>query len=189
MSRLRSYQFKIMMMAVIPLLVLFVFINGIYFFAIDEIAVREKKHEISSTLDSYQHSLEVFFEEIQHKTEPLTPEETAIFQKHPQVGYFILKEIDRLKRVAEIVLEHHEWVNGQGYPRGISGDDIKIEAKILAICESYDAQSQSRPYRPVPLTYAQAKASMMAQRGIRFDADLLDLFFTLLEQGTQKGRS
>jgi putative nucleotidyltransferase with HDIG domain len=127
--------------------------------------------------------------EILNKTEPLTADEALIFQKHPQVGYFILKEIDRLKRVAEIVLEHHEWVNGQGYPRGVSGDDLKLESKILAICESYDAQSQSRPYRTVPLTYDQAKASMMAQRGTRFDPDLLDLFFSLLDQGTKKDRS
>lgn len=127
-------------------------------------------------------------QEIINKTTPLSPEELVLFEKHPQAGYFILKEIDRLKRVAEIVLEHHEWVNGQGYPRGITGSEMKLESKILAICESYDAQTQPRPYRIVPLTYDQAKASMMAQRGTRFDAELLDLFFTLLEtQRMEKG--
>lgn len=119
-------------------------------------------------------------QDIINKTTPLSPEELALFEKHPQVGYFILKEIDRLKRVAEIVLEHHEWVNGKGYPRGINGSEMKLESKILAICESYDAQTQPRPYRIVPLTFEQAKASMLAQRGTRFDGELLDLFFTLL---------
>ena len=127
-------------------------------------------------------------QEILDKKIPLSPEEELIFQKHPQVGYFILKEIDRLKRVAEIVLEHHEWVNGQGYPRGVSGHNLKLESKILAICESYDAQTQPRVYRPVPLTFAQAKASMMAQRGTRFEPELLDLFFQLIEQ-PQKGHA
>lgn len=127
-------------------------------------------------------------QDIINKTNPLSPEELALFEKHPQVGYFILKEIDRLKRVAEIVLEHHEWINGKGYPRGINGSEMKLESKILAICESYDAQTQPRPYRIVPLTYEQAKASMMAQRGTRFDEGLLDLFFNLIEsKKSEKG--
>lgn len=65
---------------------------------------------------------------------------------------------------------------------------MKLESKILAICESYDAQTQPRVYRPVPLTLAQAKASMMAQRGTRFEPELLDLFFQLIEQ-PQKGHA
>ena len=126
--------------------------------------------------------------DIINKTIPLSPEEQVLFEKHPQVGYFILKEIDRLKRVAEIVLDHHEWINGKGYPRGINGSEMKLESKILAICESFDAQTQPRPYRIVPLTYEQAKASMMAQKGTRFDGDLLDLFFSLIEsKQSEKG--
>jgi PAS domain S-box-containing protein/putative nucleotidyltransferase with HDIG domain len=78
----------------------------------------------------------------------LTEQEAALMRTHAEEGCKLLAEIDFGAPVAEIVLEHHERIDGTGYPRAIKGDDILIEARVLAIADSVEAMCSARPYRP-----------------------------------------
>ncbi|MFC1938873.1 HD domain-containing phosphohydrolase [Chloroflexota bacterium] len=78
----------------------------------------------------------------------LSEVEFAMIKTHPLVGYEILKTIDLPWPIAQIVYQHHERMNGSGYPRGISGEDIIVEARILAVADVVEAISSHRPYRP-----------------------------------------
>ena len=81
------------------------------------------------------------------KPSALTEQETALMRTHVEEGCKLLAEIDFGAPVAEILFEHHERVDGSGYPRGLKGDDIRIEARILAIADTVEAMCSSRPYR------------------------------------------
>jgi len=84
-----------------------------------------------------------------HKPGPLTAEEWGIMKQHPQVGYDILSAggDPALDRAALISLHHHEAFNGSGYPHGASGNDIPLDARVVAVCDIYDALREDRPYR------------------------------------------
>jgi len=86
--------------------------------------------------------------EILSKPSKLTDIEFSLIKDHSQVGYDILKSINFSHPIAEIVLQHHERLNGSGYPRGLNGDEIFIEAKIMAVADVVEAMSSHRPYRP-----------------------------------------
>lgn len=86
--------------------------------------------------------------EILSKPGKLTEHEMALIRTHPQVGYEILKNVDFPWPVAEIVWQHHERLDGSGYPRGLQGPDIILEARILAVADVVEAISSHRPYRP-----------------------------------------
>lgn len=74
--------------------------------------------------------------------------EFNIIKTHPQVGYDILKSIEFPWPVGEFVLQHHERMDGSGYPAGLKGEDIHMEARILAVADVMEAMSTHRPYRP-----------------------------------------
>lgn len=84
---------------------------------------------------------------ILRKPDQLTPEEFEQVQRHPDIGYQILKPLKRLQQILPGVRSHHEAVNGRGYPQGLKGDEIPLMARILAVADSYDAMSSDRPYR------------------------------------------
>jgi HD-GYP domain-containing protein (c-di-GMP phosphodiesterase class II) len=84
--------------------------------------------------------------EILSKQEPLTPEEFNIIKRHSQVGHDVLKNIFPWS-IAKIVLQHHERINGSGYPLGLKGENILLEAKILSVADVVDAMTFKRPYR------------------------------------------
>jgi HD-GYP domain-containing protein (c-di-GMP phosphodiesterase class II) len=73
--------------------------------------------------------------------------EMTLMKTHPRAGYDILKTIDFPWPVADIVLQHHERLDGSGYPQGLSGDEISVEARILAVADVIEAISSHRPYR------------------------------------------
>jgi len=77
----------------------------------------------------------------------LRPTEFALIKDHPQLGYDIISTVDFLKPVAEIVLQHHERLDGGGYPQGLKGDQIQLEARIIAVADVVEAMSSHRPYR------------------------------------------
>jgi PAS domain S-box-containing protein/putative nucleotidyltransferase with HDIG domain len=85
--------------------------------------------------------------EILSKPTTLSEVEFSIIETHPQVGYDILKGIDFPWPIAEIVLKHHERVNGSGYPQGLTGDEIPLEAKILCVADVVETMASHRPYR------------------------------------------
>lgn len=86
--------------------------------------------------------------EFLNKAGKLSDIEFSIIKQHPLVGHEILSPIDFSWPLSRFVLEHHERLDGSGYPYGLSGDDISIEAKILAVADTVDAMTSNRPYRP-----------------------------------------
>jgi putative nucleotidyltransferase with HDIG domain len=86
--------------------------------------------------------------EILSKPGALTPIELAFIREHPQTAYDILADVPFLGPVAEIVLQHHERLDGSGYPRALKGDQILREARILAVADVVEAMASHRPYRP-----------------------------------------
>ena len=119
--------------------------------------------------------------EILSKPGQLTELEHTLIQDHPQVGYEILKEIEFPWPVAQIVLQHHERIDGSGYPAGLSGDDIIIEAKTLAVADVVEAMASHRPYRPT-LGRDMAIEEISQNRGVLYDADVVDACLKLLQE-------
>ena len=109
--------------------------------------------------------------------------EWEFMKQHAATGHEILKDIDFPWPVAEIVLAHHERLDGSGYPRNLSGVDIGIEARILAVADVLDAMASNRPYRPA-LGVAAALAELASHRGTGFDADAVDATHAVIAAGT-----
>ena len=118
--------------------------------------------------------------EILRKEEKLTNKEYQIIKRHPEIGYEILRNVPYLKDIAKIVLEHHEWVDGSGYPDGLEGDSIHGMAKILCVADAYDAMTSERPYRKKPLSIEEAIEELKGNKGIQFDPDVIDVFLKIL---------
>ncbi len=119
--------------------------------------------------------------EILSKPGQLTEIEHILIKDHPQVGYEILKEIEFPWPVAQIVLQHHERIDGSGYPVGLTGDDIIIEAKTLAVADVVEAMASHRPYRPT-LGRDMAIEEISQNRGVLYDADVVDACMKLLQE-------
>ena len=107
----------------------------------------------------------------------LDEHELWVMQSHCQAGYEILAGSSSpvLQLAAEVALTHHEWFDGCGYPRGLSGSDIPLAGRIAAIADVFDALTSERPYR-APLAPSAAVELMARERGTHFDPELLDLF-------------
>ena len=110
----------------------------------------------------------------------LDEEEFAIIMKHPQVGYDILKEIEFPWPIAKIVLQHHEKIDGSGYPQGLSGEEILIEAKILCVSDVVEAMASHRPYRP-SLGIPKALEELNRKKGELYDPEVVRLCLKLFE--------
>ena len=119
--------------------------------------------------------------EILSKPGQLSEIEHTLIKDHPQVGYEILKEIEFPWPVAQIVLQHHERIDGSGYPVGLSGDDIMIEAKTLAVADVVEAMASHRPYRPT-LGRDMALEEISQNKGVLYDPDVVDACMKLLQE-------
>jgi len=120
-------------------------------------------------------------DEIMAKKGRLTAEEWKIVKEIPEVGYRIAESSTKLKPIAESILSHHEWYNGQGYPRGIKGEEIPVLSRISFLVTSYDAMTSDRPYRN-KMTSSEAKKEIKKYSGVQFDPKVVDAFFELLEE-------
>jgi diguanylate cyclase (GGDEF)-like protein/PAS domain S-box-containing protein len=114
------------------------------------------------------------------KKGPLTSEEWTEMKRHCEIGYRIAIAASDLIPIADWVLKHHEWWNGQGYPLGIKGEEIPIECRLLAIAEAYEALTSVRPYRS-EFPHAKAVAELLSYSGTQFDPKLLEKFVEMLE--------
>ncbi|HBG18450.1 MAG TPA: histidine kinase, partial [Desulfobulbaceae bacterium] len=103
----------------------------------------------------------------------LSHEERAVVRCHPTVGFEILKTIHFPWPVAEIVHQHHEHLDGSGYPQGLTDEEILLEAKILTVADVVEAMSSHRPYRP-SLGIERALDEIRSGRGIRYHAPCVD---------------
>jgi len=119
--------------------------------------------------------------EILTKNSRLTKSEFNIIKCHSRIGYRILKTIEFPWPIAQIVFQHHERINGSGYPQGLSGKNILIEAKILAVADVVEAMSSHRPYRP-PLGIDKALEEISQNRGILYDPEIVDTCSKLFKE-------
>ena len=85
--------------------------------------------------------------EILSKPTKLTVLEFSLIKEHPRIGYEMLKNVESPWPLAQIVYQHHERINGSGYPRNLKGDDILMEARIMAVADVVEAMASHRPYR------------------------------------------
>lgn len=111
--------------------------------------------------------------EILTKPGDLTEFELALVREHARIGHDILSELPFDWPIAEIVTQHHEALDGSGYPYGLRGGDILLEARIIAVADIVDAMSADRPYRTAPRPQA-ALATIRHFRGIKYDAAVVD---------------
>ncbi len=119
--------------------------------------------------------------EILSKPGHLNEMEFALIQAHPTTGFDILAEVDFGRPVAEMVLEHHERLDGSGYPRGLKGEEILAEARILAVADVVEAMSSHRPYRAA-LGMDVALAEVREHARVTFDADVVASCVRLIEE-------
>jgi len=120
-------------------------------------------------------------EGILSKPSPLEDDEWRIVRKHPDVGADIVAQLSFHPTARNIILHHHEWFEGNGYPGGIGGNRIPLGARILAVADAFEAMTSDRPYRPA-LSYQAAVAELKAGRGTQFDPMIVDTFLTILEE-------
>jgi len=118
--------------------------------------------------------------EILVKPGRLTDMEMSLIKMHPQAGYEILKGIDFPWPVAQATLQHHERMDGSGYPQGLRGDEIIQEARILAVADVVDAMTHHRPYRPA-FSLQNAMQEIKEGRGSVYDSQVVDACLEVLE--------
>ncbi|MEW6657101.1 MAG: HD domain-containing phosphohydrolase [Thermodesulfobacteriota bacterium] len=122
--------------------------------------------------------------EILTKPAKLNELELSMIRLHPQAGYEILSKVDFPWPLAQIVLQHHERINGSGYPQGLAGADILLEAKIIGVADVVDAMCSHRPYRPAP-GIDQALAEIRRHKGILYDTQVVDACLQHLGEESQ----
>ncbi len=134
---------------------------------------------VASTL----HDLGKVYEpaEILSKPDLLTDIEFLMMKVHPDIGYDILKNIEFPWPVAKIVRQHHERLDGSGYPDGLTGDKILLEARILAVADVVEAMGSHRPYRP-SRGIKKALEEISTNKGILYDADVVDVCLKLFKE-------
>ncbi len=118
-------------------------------------------------------------EEIITNGRKLTEKEWAIIRKHPEIGYNICQSNPQLVHIAEGVLGHHEWWNGDGYPHGLKGDSIPITSRIISIVDAYDVMIGGRTYKKA-FTQKEAIKELKRCSGTQFDPKIVDIFINIV---------
>ncbi|MBN1473490.1 MAG: HD domain-containing protein, partial [Syntrophaceae bacterium] len=107
--------------------------------------------------------------------------EFELIKTHPQAGFDIIKDIDFPWPIADIILQHHERIDGSGYPQGLSGKDILVEARILAVADVVEAMASYRPYRP-GLGLDKALEEIAQNKNILYDAKAVEACLKLFKE-------
>jgi HD-GYP domain-containing protein (c-di-GMP phosphodiesterase class II) len=107
---------------------------------------------------------------------------------HPQASYEILKPIDFPWPVADSVLQHHERLDGSGYPNGITGDQMRFESKILAVADVVQAMLTERPYHP-PFTIVDVLEELETHKGVLYDASVVETYGKLVAHGGHRSHN
>jgi HD-GYP domain-containing protein (c-di-GMP phosphodiesterase class II) len=118
---------------------------------------------------------------ILNKPGPLSEHELAIIQMHPCTAYEILKDIQFPWPIAETIYQHHERLDGSGYPRQLKGDQILLEARILAVADVVESIASFRPYRP-ELGLTAALDEIESNKGILYDASVVEACIALIKR-------
>jgi putative nucleotidyltransferase with HDIG domain len=117
---------------------------------------------------------------ILNKPGSLTAEERRLVERHPEIGRQILEPIQAAAALLPLVEHHHENWDGTGYPAGLKGEEIPLEARIAKVADTFDAVTSNRPYRHAPLSTSEALALLEEGRGRLFDPRISDLFLSLM---------
>lgn len=120
-------------------------------------------------------------DKILNKPGYLNEQEWAEMRKHPEIGYRIVMSAPELKSIAEYILAHHERWDGEGYPRGLRGEEIPLLSRILAVADSYDAMTKDRVYRRA-ISKEDALKEIGRNAGKQFDPAIAELFIKLAER-------
>ena len=123
--------------------------------------------------------------EILSKPGKLDDEELALIRRHATIGYGIVKNIDFGWPVEKIVHQHHERWDGSGYPQGLVGDDIALEARIVAVADVIESMGTNRPYRP-SIPWARVLDEITGGRGTRYDPGVVDAALRVLDANAAK---
>lgn len=110
----------------------------------------------------------------------LDPEEYAEMQRHCEIGCRIALASPELAPLSELILKHHEWWNGCGYPLGVKGEEIPLPCRILAVADAFDAMTNDRPYRKA-MSIAEAQQELEAGAGTQFDPELVKVFCSIIQ--------
>lgn len=116
------------------------------------------------------------------KTDRLTDEEFAVIKTHPDVGLHLVALHPFADLVTSSIITHHERIDGTGYPNGLTGKDIPLDGKIIAICDAFDAMTSSRPYRK-GMPIEKALGIIEKEAGTQFDAELVTHFVKMGNEG------
>jgi response regulator RpfG family c-di-GMP phosphodiesterase len=119
---------------------------------------------------------------ILRKPDKLSKEEFDVIKRHPEIGADILKAITIMHRETEIIRYHHERYDGKGYPAGLTGTEIPVLSRVIALADSYDAMTSDRPYRrgiPVDM----AVQEILRCKGTQFDPEIADIFINIAREG------
>jgi PAS domain S-box-containing protein/putative nucleotidyltransferase with HDIG domain len=119
--------------------------------------------------------------EILNKPGQLTDVESTLIRSHATVGHDILKTVDFPWPIAQVIMQHHERINGSGYPLGLSGREILLEAKIIAVADSIEAIASHRPYRPA-LGLDRALKEVSDKKGILYEPEVVDMCLKLFNE-------
>jgi HD-GYP domain-containing protein (c-di-GMP phosphodiesterase class II) len=114
------------------------------------------------------------------KPGPLTDEERALIETHPELGERILAPIEQLEHVRPIVRACHERFDGKGYPDHLKGDEIPLEARIIFVCDAFHAMTTTRPYRAA-LPVEEARRRLVEAAGSQFDPAIVDVCIRVLD--------
>ena len=112
---------------------------------------------------------------------PLGADDRQTLMQHPEVGVEMIRPLEYLGSVRDLILSHHERWDGTGYPRGLAGHEIPLGARILAVVDAYASMTAGRSYRP-PRAHAEAIRELRAEAGRQFDPEVVEAFIRLLEK-------
>jgi HD-GYP domain-containing protein (c-di-GMP phosphodiesterase class II) len=110
----------------------------------------------------------------------LTDDEFAVLKEHPTRGFALVANIESLRSAAPAIRWHHERLDGTGYPDGLSGDAVPLEARIIAVADVWDALTSDRVYRQA-MSFTEARSILIAERGSKLDAHCVDALFAVIE--------
>jgi HD-GYP domain-containing protein (c-di-GMP phosphodiesterase class II) len=127
-------------------------------------------------------------EDVLTKEGKLTPEEYDVIKQHPELGRRILNDIPHADAILGGVMHHHERLDGKGYPYGLSGDQIGLQARVIAVCDVWDAITSKRSYRDA-MGENEALKIMEDGRGTQFDPFVLDLFLEIIAEDRKKDQN
>ena len=109
----------------------------------------------------------------------LSDEQWQAIGEHPRIGQVILEQATSLREAIPVVLHHHEWYNGKGYPHGLRRNEIPLGARIVAVADAYHAMVRDRPYKERPMSHEGALAELRLHAGTQFDPTVVDVFCSL----------